>query len=179
MLPSFWSAALIALLLTISPPAVTDEAPQWFLENIRAKADAGGVWITDNAAYREADGGIDAYGIEWKLALGGQGLTGRLFGLRDGEEVGPFWEFRTFWHPGVGEARVYQFGLDGTVGIGSMEPPTDGPEILVQTFYRPDGSEYRSRHVNHVEGDREEGESQTWVDGAWRSDRTYVWHRQR
>lgn len=170
---------VVLLALAGLAPAAAPPPPDWFLESLRGRTTDGGLWITDNAEYLEEDGGIDAYGIEWTAGFSATSMTGRLFGLRDGEETGTYWQFRTFWHPGTGEVRVYQFGADGTVGMGTLEiRDSDGAEILVQDFYRPDGGSYRTRHVTLVDGDREQGTSENWVDGAWETGRRYVWYRQ-
>jgi hypothetical protein len=41
---------------------------------------------------------MDAYGITWEWGLNKKSPVDRLYGLRDGKEVGTFWEFREFWH---------------------------------------------------------------------------------
>jgi hypothetical protein len=106
--------------------------------------------------------------------------VGRLFSLRDGQELATHWEFRMFWHPLDQEAKAYQFGVDGTVGWGVAAPgPHDNSSIFEQTFASPDGTVNRVRHETRTDGDIETGHSFNWVDGEWQPRRSYTWLRQR
>lgn len=159
-----------------SAPAENQAIPDWYLRDIEDKTRDGGVWIADNSAYREEDGGIDAFGIEWRAGIGGKSMVGRLFSLRDGQELATHWEFRMFWHPVDREAMAYQFGVDGTVGWGVATPgPDESSSIIEQTFASPDGTVTRVRHETRTEGDRDIGHSFNWVDGEWQPRRTYTW----
>jgi len=163
-----------------SPPVASSQIPDWFLQDIETKTRGSGIWITDNSAYREEDGGIEAYGIEWKKGIGGMSVVGRLFSLRDGEELATHWEFRSFWHPVEKVAKAYQFGADGTLGQGDAHPgPDPGSMIVEQTFAAPDGTVTRIRHETRTEGDHETGRSLNWIDGQWQPRRTYTWILQR
>ncbi len=151
--------------------------PEWFVQHNAFLTQGSGRWITDNAAYRSEDEPYDAYGLEWKSGLGGQTVTGRLFGLQNGREVGTFWEFRILWHPGEGQGHIMQYGGDGTLGTGTMEPRGEGKVWMVQDFYNPDGSRVRLAHEStHGPG--------AWVhdrsfmmssDGEWLARRSYDW----
>lgn len=158
-----------------SRSAISQAVPDWFQRSIEERTRDGGVWIADNAAYAEEDGGIEAYGMEWRPGIGGRSMIGRLFSLRDGEETATHWEFRTFWHPVEQTVMVYQFGADGTVGWGPLTPGADGGDILEQTFAAPDGTTFRVRHESRTEGDRQVGRSLNWVDGEWQPRRSYTW----
>lgn len=139
-----------------------------------------GVWVADNGRYKSADEPADAYGIEWKLGLGGQSLTGRLYGIRDGKEGLTFWEFREFWHPGDGKVVTTQFGLGGAYGVGPHEFRADGTSEMLQTFYDPSGATTRTGHRSMLKGD-EHTTTSFDVDaaGTWTERRTYVWLRKR
>jgi hypothetical protein len=157
-------------------PTAADTLPTWLRRHLETQAGGTGRWIADNSRYKGPNEAIDAYGIQWTWGLGRRSLQGRLFGLRDAEEVGPFWEFRLFWHPAERRAMLYQFGLGGGVGMGPLD--LVGNSIVIdQIFYDPDGSTRRVRHESMFEGTTETGDSFDWVDGARVKGRTYVWKR--
>lgn len=161
-------------------PSSAQAIPDWFLRGIEEKTRDGGLWIADNSPYSEEDGGIEAYGIEWRQGIGGKSMAGRLFSLRGGEELATHWEFRLFWHPVEQEAKAYQFGVDGTVGWGVQTPAADGHSMIIdQTFASPDGTTFRARHETHAEDGKDIGQSFTWVDGHWQPSRSYTWILQR
>jgi hypothetical protein len=85
-----------------------------------------GTWIADNSAFKDANDTTDAYGIDWSWGLGRKSLIGRLYGIKDGKEIGTFWEFREFWDPGQGQVMATQFGGNGTYGVGPHEIRADG-----------------------------------------------------
>jgi hypothetical protein len=116
--------------------------------------------------------------MAWEKGPSRQTLRGRLFGIRDGKDVGTFWDFHVFWHPGEGKAFISQVGADGTLGMGTLEPPSaDGSARSEATIYSVDGTTTRIAHVVRNRGDIHAGESFDWVDGTWQPRRSYVWHR--
>ncbi len=138
-----------------------------------------GTWLADNSAYQSTDEPIDAYGMEWQWGIGEQSLTGRLYGLRDGAEIGTFWEFRQFWHPGENQLLLYQFGANGTVGWGPLRQTAEKENEMIQTFVGPDG---HSSQVGHrtvfTSADEHVGSSFTVdADGTWTENRSYTWRR--
>jgi hypothetical protein len=166
-------------------PTAAAGPPRWFLEHLEYMARDGGRWIADNAAYRSDQEPYDAYGMSWEWGLGKNSLKGRLFGVQDGKDVGTFWEFRTIWHPGEHQALVYQYGPDGTVGIGTMQPLAaeagqPAGTTADQTFYRPDGSSFRAGHRNRdLDADTTDSHSfDISADGTWKPRRSYVWKRE-
>lgn len=166
----------------IARPATTAKMrtiPSWLRNHMSFLARDGGRWITDNSGYRAEGEPFDGYGIEWRWGLGELSLTGRLFGLQDGEEQGTFWEFRTVWHPGLGQAMAYQFGASGVVGEGIIEHTGAGQTRMTQTFHGIDGSSFT---VGHESEDAPDGTHITksfdiQPDGSWKPRRTYVWRR--
>jgi hypothetical protein len=105
--------------------------------------------------------------------------AGRLFGLKDGKEENTFWEFRSVWHPGEKKAYAYQYGGDGTLGVGVMEHRKGNRTRSDQTFFRPDGS---SDRVGHEAWFDEDGAQHTHSfdiqeDGTWKKRRFYIWKR--
>lgn len=139
-----------------------DPAPaEWFVEHNAFLTQQGGRWITDNLAYKSDNEPYDEYGLEWRPGLGGKSITGRLFGLQDGKDIGTFWEFRIVWHPGEGQAYVHQFGGDGTYGVGTMERMAEGKIRIVQDVFSPDGTRARIGHDS------------THGPGEWVHDRSY------
>lgn len=173
------SAALTVGLASVAALVADDTPgggiPAWALEEMRGQV---GRWIADNSAYRSEVEPYDAYGLEWHWGLGEKSLTGRLFGLRDGEEVGTFWEFRQFWHPGERKLTLQQFGGDGTVGIGVAMPLDGGELLLMQEFFAPDGTVQRVGHRSERRGDVNRTSSfDVTQDGGSRERRHYVWQR--
>jgi hypothetical protein len=140
-----------------------------------------GTWITDNSAYKSETDSMDAYGIEWSWGLGKKSLVGRLYGIRDGREVGSFWEFREFWHPGEGRLITTQYGSDGTYGTGPHDIKDDGSSEMLQTFYDPTtGAVSRVGHRSELDGDVHTTRSfDVSPEGEWKDRRTYVWRRKR
>jgi hypothetical protein len=122
-----------------------------------------GRWVADNTAYRSTDEPFDAYRIEWAWGLGNKSVQGRLFGLQGGEEAGTFWAFRKFWHAGEQQVKVYQFGSDGTVGIGTYERTGPHRSQLLQTFFYPDGTSARVGHrTEHRPGEEHGASNSQW-----------------
>ena len=81
-----------------------------------------------------------------------------------------------YWHLGREQLWVLQFGMDGTIGEGPMEITGPGTVELIQTFYAPDGTSYRSGHRET----RAEGKliSHSYIidtEGNWNPRRQYTW----
>ena len=158
-----------------SPPP--SALPQWYEDQIAFMTQQSGRWIADNSQYKSETEPFDAFGMEWTPGIGGKSLKGRLFALRDGQEVATFWEFRTFWHPGEKEVVILQFGGNGVVGPGTVTSEGPGKTRSVQEFFRPDGG---STKVLHESEQQEGGIRITRAydlapDGATIPRRTYIW----
>ncbi len=163
---------------TQAAPVLAKSTPaEWFVEHNEFLIQRGGRWITDNSAYMSENEPADAYGLEWKPGLGRKTVTGRLFGLKDGKEIGTFWEFRIVWHPGEGRAYVHQFGSDGTYGVGTVEHVAEGKVRITQDFFNPDGTRFEVGH-DSTQGPGEWIHDQSYdiaEDGTWMERRTYDW----
>lgn len=171
--------ASAVLALTLAPTIGLAQPPAWFLEEIGALSADGGRWIADNSAFKSPEEPFEAYGIVWVAGFDGVTMTGRLFGIREGVETPAFWEFRQYWHPGAGEARLDQFGWGGVLGTGPMSRQGD-LTVTDQIFYRPDGSSYREGHrARFSDSDTHVTESFDIVDGVWSARRKYTWKREK
>ncbi|WP_412069886.1 hypothetical protein [Rubrivirga sp. IMCC43871] len=176
-----WLGLAVVLLSapTLAQPAEAEPPlplapPAWVANELRQRV---GRWEADNAAYQSDDEPQEAYVIEWSWGVGQTSLRGRLFGLIDGDEVGTYWEFRQYWHPGTETFVVEQFGYGG-VGVGHHAQAADGVIATEQTFYRPDGTVAREGHRSRLDGDTDHSASFIIEpDGSWTPGRSYVWHR--
>lgn len=155
------------------------EPRQWFLEHVEKLTAGSGSWLASNERYRSETETFDAYRVKWRKGIGGRSVYGEMTGLTEGGETPPFWEFRIFWHPGEGQARIMQFGRSGIFGDGPIELRDDGTDVSIQTFHPPDGEAFRIRHVSRLAGDLHETESFKEGDnGEWEPNRTYTWRRE-
>ena len=153
----------------------THPRPAWADEYMRSMI---GTWIADNSAFKSEQEPFDAFGIEWSWGIGRQSLVGRLFGLREGKEVGPFWEFREFWHPGEGQLLASQFSPTGTYGVGPHTRKADGTYEMLQVFHDPSGGTMRVGHRSRVDGNEMTSQSfDVAEDGTWKPRRRYVWRK--
>ena len=168
----------VILVLLLGAQSAHADPPDWFLESLQRLAPDTSVWVADNSNYRDSNEQIDEYVLEWRWGIGRKSAIGRLYGRSGGEEVGTFWEFRTYWHPGEEAAYVQQFGGDGTFGSGQIEVVDKKSERLTQTFYGADGSIMRVGHKTEHSADSNTGTSfDILPDGSWQERRTYTWHR--
>lgn len=139
-----------------------------------------GTWIASNEEYRSDSEPFEAYGLEWAPSADGQSLRGRLYGLRDGVEEATFWEYRLFFHPGENHLWLMQWGAGGVYGEGAVKRTGPRSTELEQVFHRPDGSSWRGRHLETLEGDHRTTTSfRQDNEGQWALQRTYVWERRR
>jgi hypothetical protein len=114
----------------------------------------------------------------WQRAQDGNGATGRLSGLVDGEERATFWEMRLSWDEERQEARIWQRSGDSTVGEGTMKATGHGIETeAIQTFTAPDGTTSEVRHLSTTTEDTHVTRSFDRVADAWQPRREYVWKK--
>jgi hypothetical protein len=170
---------LMVFLISIPLHSQSTKIPNWLVQEWEHLTYDTGIWITDNAAYQNENEPYDAYGLEWEWGLGKNSIKGKLFGIKDGENVGTFWEFRTFWHSGKEKAFTEQFGGDGTYGVGEISLRENDIPRMLQTFYSPDGSSYKVGHES-VTTATEHKTTSYFVDGDdnWIKNRNYIWKPQ-
>lgn len=157
-----------------APPAAP---PEWFERLLSDLVAGGDEWVADNASYRSDQEPADAYVMTWTWGPGRRSVSGRLHAVVSGERRPALWEFRQFWHPDRREARLVQYGADGTVGEGGLQRADDGSIVVEQDFWSPAGRSWRQRHVERAEARSRESRDARWDDGAWRDGRRYVWTR--
>lgn len=175
--------SLIFLLFAITAPALAQKiaeapqsAPQWFLDDNEFLTRDGGRWIASNADYQNENEPMEAFVMEWEAGYANS-ITGRLYGLIDGEPTQDFWRFRQYWHPGKGKAVLEQFGIGGAFGIGSLWPD-DVSNKLLQTFYAPGGDAAEQGHkATNPDADTHVTTSYDVVGDEWTERRSYTWKR--
>jgi hypothetical protein len=153
------------------------ETPAWFTGLLADLVADGDEWVADNAPYRSGQEPVDAYVMTWAWGPGRHSVSGRLHPVVGGVQRPALWEFRQFWHPDRREARLVQYGTDGTVGDGALRRSNDGSIVAEQDFWSPSGQSWRQRHVERAEARSRESRDARWGDGAWRDGRRYVWTR--
>jgi hypothetical protein len=151
--------------------------PAWLRQEMTRLAQGTGTWVADNQQFMSAEERFDHYGLEWSWGLGKQSLKGRLYGIIGGKDIGTFWEYRMFWHPGESRAILEQFGSDGTYAVGVVIPDGKGGTTMEQTFYAPDGSKRRSGHESSWDGEVHVTQQLEWREDRWVKDRLYRWTR--
>jgi hypothetical protein len=139
-----------------------------------------GTWIADNTRFRSEQEPFDAYGIDWNWGQGNRSLTGRLYGLQAGRDIGTFWQFREFWHPGEAQVIAMQFGSGGVYGAGPHRIEPDGTSEMLQTFFDPSaGTVERVGHRSELRAREHVTRSfNVSIDGTWTPRREYTWVRQ-
>lgn len=150
--------------------------PQWYLDDIEFLTRDGGRWVTSNADYQSENEPMEAYVLEWKKGYANS-MTGRLYGVINGEPTGDFWHFRQFWHPGLEAAQLQQFGAGGALGVGSLW--MEGAVTKTrQTFFAPDGGVTEQGHeARNPDADTHVTTSFDISGDEWKTRRTYTWKR--
>jgi hypothetical protein len=149
--------------------------PEWFFADMEAHI---GRWETDNSKYQSANEPFDTYVIEWQWGIGKTSLTGRLFGVENGNNSPDFWHFRQYWDNLAQKAMVQQFGNGGVMGLGELRLTNDTQSELIQTFTTPSGAQWQGKHLNELNGNQFTTQSfQMGQDGGWQADRIYIWHK--
>ena len=149
--------------------------PEYIREDWALRTQGTGIWIADNAAFKSDNEPFDAYGLQWAYGIGNMHLTGRLFGLIDGEEAGVFWQFTEFWDPATSMHRVLQIGGNGTVGQGKIWREADGSIKEEQTFAPPGGKPFVTGHRTWMENGNQHVQSYNIANGVWEENRFYIW----
>lgn len=158
--------------------AISAPAPQWWRDHVAFITRDGGIWVSPNPPGASDQSQPDAFAMEWRAAYGDHLLIGRLYGLRNGQEIAEYWSFREFWHPGEGRAVLQQWGGPGVYGAGESRWE-NGAGVTEQTFWLPDGRSWREGHRNRERGDEYETHAFDIDDaGNWISKDPRVWRRQ-
>ncbi len=152
----------------------TAQLPDWLSNHFEYMTQGSGLWVTDNSEYKSDQEPAEQYATEWKMSLGNQSITGRLFGIIDGKEIGTFWEFRTFWNPVEKKAYAYQFSGSGVVGMGEMWHEGDSLKTR-QTFYYPNGGLQENGHIQKDLSGAHETTSFSISEDVWTKNRFYSW----
>ena len=168
---------LVIFLLPAALAATDNIAPAWYLKEIATLTAGSGRWVADNSMYRSEQEPFDAYATEWVAGFGGTTMTGRLYGIHDGEHSVDFWEFRHYWHTGLQKVVVEQFGWGSAVGLGTAWQEESATHTR-QTFYAADGSAREDGHVSYFpDSDTHVTESFDIDDDEWVARRKYTWRR--
>lgn len=171
-----YSLYVFQIFILVMSVAAKAQPPEWLINHMEYMTQGSGIWIADNSEYKNDQEPVDAYATEWKWGLGKHSLTGRLYGIKDGKEIGSYWEFRTFWNPVEEKAYAYQFGASCAVGMGEVTFTDEGVMRIDQTFYNPDGTTARVGHESKdLSGIHETRAFDINEKGEWIERRFYRW----
>ena len=167
---------IINLLITPLELSETNKSiPEWVLEDWAHRTQFEGVWIADNSDYKSDQEPYDAYGIQWSYGLGNQSLVGRLFVIKDNEEVADAWSFLEYWDAETKMLKVMQTGSNGTVGHGTIKKMDNGKMKEQQRFSTTNGDSYSTGHELWYEDGTQHTHSYDIVNGEWHKRRYYKW----
>lgn len=153
--------------------------PAWFEEHVAFLIAGSGLWIADNSAYRSEQEVAEAYGIHWRPGLGNGSARGELFSIEDGRRTHTHWELRVYWDPGLGEARLVQWGQGGMMLSAQLSSVGDGRFRAEGHLSRPGGPVLRlAEEVHDADPDVQTNRSLALTDGVWTLQREYRWLRQ-
>ncbi|MGE0596570.1 MAG: hypothetical protein AB7P07_09390 [Hyphomonadaceae bacterium] len=170
-------AIAVATLAPVQAQESAHSMPDWWVAHVDFMARGGGVWEAPNPGAAADPAQPDAFRMHWQASNGGHVLTGRLFGIEDGEPTADFWSFKEYWHPGERRALLEQWGGPGVYGVGEVR--MDGNRgTLDQTFWLPDGRDWREGHRTVENGDEYVTEQfDIGEDGSWTPNGSYTWRR--
>lgn len=151
--------------------------PKWYMEKIQTDE---GIWVTDNSQFKNENEPFDKYILSWTLNPLRNSLSGRLYGLTDGQESGTFWDFSQYYDPNTQKVIVMQIGWNGTLGSGPLIATDNGGYDLAQIFTTPDGTTRKEKHTDiKPNKDIEITTSYSFDENSeWIAGRTYTWQRQ-
>lgn len=166
---------LIPALILISNTLFA-QTPQWYLDELKRLE---GVWLTDNSEYMSEQETDDTYGLEWKRGIGKNNLLGELFGMKDGEKTGSYWQFFQYWDEEENAPLVIQVSPWGISGKGKLERDGENKTKVEQVFSNPDGTSFRSGHITEIFDGYEISTSYNINEnGEWVTRRSYKWIKQ-
>ncbi len=150
--------------------------PQYVMDEFESMTRDGGDWVTieiKDASGKPIDN--EKYGLQWQWGLGKKSVIGDLYVIRDGKRIGSVYQFRVFYHPLQKSLISYQFGSDGTLGVGETWITGASRSENIASFYSPEGN-FKVRHVQEVIDDVSHQESyQQNENGEWVLSRKYKW----
>ncbi len=159
----------------------TSAPPDWYKEDVQFMSRDGGKWLTDNSEYKSDEEPFEAYVTEWVAGPANASLSGKLYGLKDGEPSEAFWHFSEYWDPATEKVVLQQYGWGG-IGKGTSEPSADeaGVTLIFQTFDNFDGSSFRTGHKSTKPDADTHVTTSFEIDGEgnWKKRRHYVWKHQ-
>ncbi|MBZ0326016.1 MAG: hypothetical protein K8F54_00290 [Altibacter sp.] len=168
----------LALLLLVSFSIQSQETgiAKWFSEDLKANI---GRWEADNSPYVSEEEPYETYVMEWSWGIGKTSIIGRLFGVKDGQETGDFWEYRQYWDNVKQAGMLLQFGQGGVIGIGKIQPMKNGSMEAIQTFSMPNGTTWITKHdLSLDESSLQTTSYDKDTEGNWIEKRTYTWVKQ-
>ncbi len=166
----------LILLFVVAGAVQAGPAPDWFLQHIAEMTANGGVWQTSNAKYQSESETFDHYGLEWQQGIHAATMTGRLFGLKEGQRSKDFWHFRVYWDAAANVGIIQQFAPSGVVGTGTLVGFGEGT-MTEQTFVNPNGTSRKDRHHAWTDATGHTTVSYGYEDGAWTERRRYIWQQ--
>lgn len=171
-------ALVLLFALVCAAPAFAQDVPDWWASHVDFVSRDGGTWRTANQAADDNPETPDAFGMEWQAHDGGMRLTGRLYGLRGGEEIAQYWTYVEFWHPGENRVVIEQWHPAGLYGTGETTSLGGNRFQVEQTFWLPDGRSWREGHRNIEDGDVYDTETfDIDEEGNWLPGTPYLWTR--
>jgi len=154
---------------------VKTEIPKWYLADLKNQI---GVWEADNKSYKSENEPFEKYVIEWTWGVDATSIKGNLYGKIDDKASGNFCEFIQYWDAEENRAKLFQVGLGGLSGIGTVLPIDQNETSVVQNFDGPKTKGYIEKHSSIINGQQKTTTSfEKDSLGNWIEKRTYVWNK--
>ena len=150
-------------------------APDWFRKDIEEHI---GVWMADNKAYFSDEEPFDKYILEWTWGINKSYLNGKLYGEQNGQKSDVFWEYKYYWDPMNQEVSLYQIGVNGIIGKGTVKTISPGVTESTQSFVGPGMPGWRVKHNEQIIQDTMYSTSYNLTKEVAVPDRNYIWVRQ-
>lgn len=153
--------------------ALSQSIPSKVLSDWDNMTKDGGTWITEDNT-----GEYDAWGMQFSWGLGKKSVNATLYAIKNNQNIGTIWNFKVYYHPVEKEIILEQWGSDGSYGRGDIQLFPDGNSENVTSFYNMDGTIFKLKHIQRIEGDIKFSNTFTInEDGAWQENQSYVWKR--
>lgn len=159
-------------------PGPAEDAVETYREDLAGLTRDGSWWHAANAPWREADGGIDAWGIRHWTLPGGLAARGCMWSEREGTPAAVHWWFFQGWDGAEARPFLYQVAESGITGFGAPLHATADSTVAEQRFRWDDGRMVTIRHATiPVDADTHRTRSSTWTPEGWADGRSYTWRR--